>query len=101
MGGAVVTPAERTQHYAALPGWRKPYGSVNRDDAAERQQRSLCDAIVDLLHDAQLTRDELAARVTEEWGDCTHEQISAALRVLVVDQVVQRAGGRYQLRGGR
>jgi hypothetical protein len=96
-----VTPVERAKHYAALPSWRKPLGVMSVHDAAERQERSIREAIVDLLGDAQLTRDEIAAGVIEDWGHCSPEQVGAALRELVTDDVIRRSGERYRLRGGR
>lgn len=102
-----MTPAEYKLRYGLLPSWRRPLHRPDRDpkvsaklaewDAADRaasELRWLAEAVFDVLG-APMSRADLAARVLEDWGDFSDEQLTAALRSLVEDDAIMRIGELY------
>jgi len=90
-------PTGSDMAYAALPSWRKPYGEslAAPEERRARELGSLCAAIIDIVGDAALTRDQIAEAIHEDWGASSEASIGHALRVMMRDGQLRRDGDCY------
>ena len=94
-----VEEAEVEQMRAAikrLPGWRRPLSRGGHstakptwlERAAAKEQRdrenaSLCDAVLQLCSDVPRSAGEIVSGVLENWGEVEHVRITAQLSALL------------------
>jgi len=83
--------------YAALPGWRKPFGQSIATDGERRarEHRSMCSAVLDIVGGSALTRDQIASALREDWGECSESDVGHALRMLMRDGDLRRHRDLY------